>query len=445
MKNRAFRRTSLRYPVANYADIVRAGWRLWRDRPALVFRGQSLTYGKLDEASRAFSGQLQATGFQPGDVAVLWLGNTPGCLAAVLGTLAAGGVVLPQHVAAPPPEVADRIGATDASLLVVDAVRDRAEAAAASGGTPATLLSVPNLGDDIGERPRGEVPADTGAASRTAPSGSDLALLPFSSGTTGLPKGVHLSHANLVAGLFQFADAIDIGANDRLVHFVPLSHIYGLMVAGAALANGASLVLQERYAFDDVVADVERHRATMLFGVSQVIVDLVAQASGIAGAFDSLRFVNTGSAPLAAEVMRELERETGIMVTVGYGLTEAAPACHAPVTSPHLIDLETVGYPVADTKLRFVHPDNPAREGRRGRGRGAPHPGAPGRRRLLERARGDDSHLAQRLAPHWRPRASRCLGPGPDRRPAQVADQIQGLQCRARGVGGHSGQPPCRG
>ncbi len=214
---------------------------------------------------------------------------------------------------------------------------------------PTLDLAVPKPGHDIAQR----LPA----------------FLPFSSGSTGEPKAIVLTHRNVTASRVLFGAATGMNAASVLVHFIPLTHVYGWMAAGAAWAAGGTVVLHRRYEFAQVVADVKRYQATALFGVSQTIIDLAQAETSLAANLRSLRFVNTGSAPLAPEFLRDVGERFGVLVTTGYGLTEAAPVAHSTPEQPDLVDHLSVGYPVANTRVRLVDPDDrerPAAAGQAG-------------------------------------------------------------------------------
>lgn len=358
-----FRRPPLTYDHGNYVWSVENSRAATREKTALIYEDRTLTYQQLTAVTGAFADRLTFLDVQPGDRICLRLRSSLDFLVALLGCLKIRAVVVPVFPATPPTEIAKMIEATRAAFLVTD---DKEVA-----GAEHVILGVGNrlktiefgLDDDAGFRASvdavltGTRPSSRQPCVKITP--SEIALLPFSSGTTGLPKGVVLTHGNLVAGLMQFADAVAASADDVLVNFLPVSHVYGLMAVATTLSVGGTVVLHDRYNLDKIAADVKRFRGTMLFGVPQVTVDMVNNAQRLKADLETLRFINTGSAPLAPEVGRQAEREIGVRVTTGYGLTEAAPVTHSAVTEPTLIDLATVGYPVADTDIRITDPDNP--------------------------------------------------------------------------------------
>ncbi len=188
-----------------------------------------------------------------------------------------------------------------------------------------------------------------------------LAALPFSSGTTGLPKGVMLSHSNLVSNAYQL-----LGPNGSAFHsgdiflcFLPLYHIYGLnVVLNPALLLGATLVLLARFNVPQLVSLLLEEGVTTMPVVPPAL-NALCQAAA-AGNFPQnlrLRWVKSGAAPLAPELARRFTALTGVLVCQGYGMTEASPITHLGYLEPTLYRPETIGRPMAHTECRVVDND----------------------------------------------------------------------------------------
>ena len=164
------------------------------------------------------------------------------------------------------------------------------------------------------------------------PSHEILAALPYSSGTTGLPKGVMLSHFNLVANIFQLVapDAYAIAPEDVLLCFLPLYHIYGLNVAlNPCLAQGGTIVLMPRFNVQRFVELLVEENATYTLVAPPALLGLVQAAeAGLWPKSNSLRRIKSGAAPLAPELPRRFAEITGVKVVQGYGMTEASPVTH---------------------------------------------------------------------------------------------------------------------
>jgi len=185
-----------------------------------------------------------------------------------------------------------------------------------------------------------------------------LAALPYSSGTTGLPKGVMLSHFNLVANVFQFIGphASEMSGNDVVLCFLPLYHIYGLNVAlNPLLTLGGTLLLMPRFNVPELLSLIVDEYVTMMPAVPPAL-NAMCQAAE-AGQFPMnhrLRWVKSGAAPLAPELARRFTDLTGVLVCQGYGMTEASPVTHVGYLEPELYRPESIGQPLAQTDCRVV-------------------------------------------------------------------------------------------
>ena len=185
-----------------------------------------------------------------------------------------------------------------------------------------------------------------------------LAALPYSSGTTGLPKGVMLSHFNLVANVFQFIGphASEMSGNDVALCFLPLYHIYGLnVVLNPVLTLGGTLLLMPRFNVPELLSLVVDEYVTMMPAVPPAL-NAICQAAE-AGQFPTnqrLRWVKSGAAPLAPALARRFTELTGVLVCQGYGMTEASPVTHVGYLEPELYRPESIGQPLAQTDCRVV-------------------------------------------------------------------------------------------
>ncbi len=186
-----------------------------------------------------------------------------------------------------------------------------------------------------------------------------LATLPFSSGTTGLPKGVMLSHFNLVANVFQTLTPDEFGAishPDVLLCFLPLYHIYGLTVGlNLTLMRGCTLVLMPRFDCGRSLESIVQEGVTVTLCVPPTLLAYCQAAEQ--GKFPRehrLRWVKSGAAPLAPELARRFTQSTGVPIRQGYGMTEASPVTHMGFLLPELYKPDSVGAPVAQTECRVV-------------------------------------------------------------------------------------------
>ncbi len=186
-----------------------------------------------------------------------------------------------------------------------------------------------------------------------------IAALPYSSGTTGLPKGVMLSHYNLVANVYQIVgrNAEPLTANDTMLNFLPLYHIYGLTVAlTLSVTVGLTLVLMPRFDITKLCELLICEGVTMMPVVPPAI-NAMCQAAE-AGVFPRnhlVKWIKSGAAPLAPELARRLSNLTGIIVNQGYGMTEASPVTHIGFCEPPEMNRPaSIGHPLALTECRIV-------------------------------------------------------------------------------------------
>src|SRR5579864_4331710 len=185
-----------------------------------------------------------------------------------------------------------------------------------------------------------------------------LAALPYSSGTTGLPKGVMLSHYNLVANVYQFLgpNATQFNPADNILCCLPLYHIYGLnVILNPALLLGAKLVLVPRFNVQLLVKLLLDEGVTAMPLVPPAL-NAICQAaeSGQFPRGHQLHWVKSGAAPLAPELARRFTALTGILVCQGYGMTEASPVTHVGFLEPELYRPDSIGHPLAQTDCRVL-------------------------------------------------------------------------------------------
>jgi acyl-CoA synthetase (AMP-forming)/AMP-acid ligase II len=189
-----------------------------------------------------------------------------------------------------------------------------------------------------------------------------LAALPFSSGTTGLPKGVMLTHSNLVTNVYQTLTKGEqncFTVDEVMLDFLPLYHIYGLTVCmNLILTLGATLVLMPRFDLDCAMRIMVQEGITTIPCVPAVINAFCAAAEkGVFPKEHHVKWVKSGAAPLSAELARRFPELTGILIRQGYGMTEASPVTHIGFLDPERYRPESIGHPVALTDCRILGED----------------------------------------------------------------------------------------
>ena len=344
----------------NFADGLRAGAARLGDRPALVAGTTTVGYAELDARVDRAAAALAAAGQGPGDRVALLLGSTPVFVEVLYGALRAGLVAVPLNTALAPGEVTAILGDADARVVVADEsfaglldgvlpALPGLEVVVAGGAAPPPAAPPREVRGWRQLLDRAAQPPSVGVG------GDDLALLAYTSGTTGRPKGAMLTHANLLANHEQMAATrLAVDERDVVLCLPPLFHIYGLNVAlGFCLARGATVVLVER--FDPVasLAEVAARGVTVVVGAPPVYVAWVDTAGVHGNALGSVRFALSGAAPLPPAVLRRCHGGLGLTVYEGYGLAEAAPVLTSTVAAPE-IRPGSVGRPLPGVTLRLL-------------------------------------------------------------------------------------------
>ena len=338
------------------------------DRPALVdgASGQVVSFATLAARLDRVAAGLAARGFGPGDVIALHAPNVPAWAGVALGALRAGGAVTGIAPAATEADVARQLGLTSAWVLVsAPALTETALRAAAASGVRELVA----IGEAPSARPIAELLAADAPAPAVALAPERLALLPCSSGTTGLPKAVMLTHGNLGAAVAQVQRGFCLQARDVVLGVAPFAHVMGFVAGLAApLAAGATVVTLPRFELPGLLAAIERRRVSVLIVPPPIAAALAHDPRVDAHALSSVEFVVCGGAPLAPELQRRLAaRLPGATIGQGYGMTETT----LPIPIPdrrHGTPLGAVGRLAPSTELRVL-------DTRTGRDRRAGEPG----------------------------------------------------------------------
>jgi malonyl-CoA/methylmalonyl-CoA synthetase len=325
------------------AGSLPAAWRRLAeadpDRPALWAEGPGwVTRGELEAAGARVAGRLQRAGLTAGDRVLVSAATSMDLVVAYLGALRMGLLVVPVNTAYREREVAHIVVDAGPRAAVVDDPERGRWARRAGGGD--LLVCGPEV-----DLPEGDPPPLDGAGP------GDPALLCYTSGTTGAPKGAVLAHGNLLASAEALRLAWRWAPADRLVLALPLFHIHGLGVGlhGTLLA-GASAVLLPRFEVDAVLDAARDHQATLFFGVPTMYARLAG--SPRAGELRRLRLCVSGSAPLPPTVFERLAERAGQRVLERYGMTETIMN----VSNPHDGERRpgTVGLPLPGVELRLA-------------------------------------------------------------------------------------------
>ncbi|WP_129117071.1 AMP-binding protein, partial [Halegenticoccus tardaugens] len=297
---------------------------------AIGYDGREIDYRTFRSEIRRFSAGLADRGVGAGDRVAVYLPNLPQYVVAFHGTLHAGGIVVPMNPQYKAREIGHLLADSGATVVValadlvpfVEAVRDDTDVE--------HVVSVGELDADAA------IGFDSFLADREVDvvdrADDDVAVQPYTSGTTGRPKGVLLTHRNLAWNARTSAELMEGGVrpDDEFLGVLPLFHIYGMTVTMiATLFEGGSYHPLPSWDAQEALSLVEREGITVMHGVPAMYNDAINQPNAADFDLSSLRFVNSGGAGIPIEVLRRFEELYGVELYEGYGLTETSPVTHA--------------------------------------------------------------------------------------------------------------------
>jgi len=321
------------------------------DRAAMIdgASGRTMTFAELRDAIRRFAGGLQARGFGVGDTLALMAPNIPEYAVVFHGVAMAGGTVTTLNPTYTPDEIRHQLNDSKATLMVtVSAVLPVAQAAAEGTGITEIFSIDPAEGASaitgLFGQPIDQVEVDP--ATHTV-------VMPYSSGTTGLSKGVMLSHRNLVANLCQMEHVITYGDDEVALAALPFFHIYGMQVLmNGLLANGVTVITMARFDLPAALGLIQDKKVTMFFAVPPMVLALAKHPIVDQYDLSSLKLVFSGAAPLGGDLAKEASTRIGCEVVQGYGMTELSPVSHS--TPMGQGKPGSVGVTVSNTESRIV-------------------------------------------------------------------------------------------
>jgi len=352
--------------MTNLALDLREAAQMYPNRPAIRLDDTILTYAQLDDLSARAAGWLRERGLRPGDPVGIMTPNVPHFPVFYYGVLRAGGAIVPMNPLLKAREVAHYLGDSGAGLLLAwETAADEAAAGAATAGAEAIIISGPTLAEIAGWRLS---PSD--GVTRRAD--DDTAVILYTSGTTGTPKGAELTHANMRRNASVTATTLlGLGPDDVVMGCLPLFHSFGQTCGlNAAVLSGACLTLIPRFSPAAAIHVIERDRVTVFEGVPTMYVGMLGEGPGDADTA-SLRVCVSGGAALPVEVLHGFEKAFGTVILEGYGLSETSP-----VATFNRYDNRkpgSIGLPIEGVQLKLVSVDDsgddaPSGEGAVGEG-----------------------------------------------------------------------------
>jgi long-chain acyl-CoA synthetase len=315
----------------NLAVILSESARRTPDHPVAVFDGGQLTYRQLDQASDRLAANLAAAGIGPGDRVALQLPNIPQFLISYFGILKAGAVVVPLNVLLRAPEIAYHLEDSGALILITweGVLAEAVKGAEAAGNCP--IFAVGHSAGSPGALPYerlldGAVPSSSGPPREIVMrQPADTAVIVYTSGTTGQPKGAELTHIQLYMNADIPGRLFDVQPDDVVVTVLPLFHVFGLSsILDVCVRFGCTMSLVPRFTAAAVLAAVQRDRATIFEGVPTMFADLLSFPELDRYDLSSLRVAISGGASIPAPVLDAFEERFGMVILEGYGMTETA-------------------------------------------------------------------------------------------------------------------------
>ncbi|WP_121708910.1 4-coumarate--CoA ligase family protein [Streptomyces sp. E5N91] len=344
-------------------DAVLGGAAAFGSTPALIdgTDGTTLTYEQVDRFHRRVAAALAETGVRKGDVLALHSPNTVAFPLAFYAATRAGASVTTVHPLATAEEFAKQLKDSAARWIVTVSplLSTARRAAELAGGVQEILVcdSAP------GHRSLVDMPASTAPEPSVAiDPAEDVAALPYSSGTTGTPKGVMLTHRQIATNLAQLEPSMPSAPGDRVLAVLPFFHIYGLTaLMNAPLRLGATVVVLPRFDLEQFLAAIQNHRITSLYVAPPIVLALAKHPLVADYDLSSLRYIVSAAAPLDARLAAACSQRLGLPpVGQAYGMTELSPGTHVvPLDAMADAPPGTVGRLIAGTEMRIVSLTDP--------------------------------------------------------------------------------------
>jgi long-chain acyl-CoA synthetase len=370
------------YPKHNLARLLVDSAHKYPDRPALYFLGKTMRYQEVLDASYRFAHVLKELGVCQGDRVSIMLPNCPSAIIAYFGTLMMGGIVVMTNPLYMERELVHQLSDSGAEVIVtLDLLFNRVQKAKAQ--TPIRHIIVTSIKDYLPfpknvlypikmkkDGAKLDVAYGEGVYAfkkllRDAPSkpicveadaDTDIALLQYTGGTTGVSKGVMLTHTNLIANTFQttkWCYRIQMGA-ERFLGAIPIFHVFGLTVLlNQSMLQAGMLILIPKFDIDLILDTINKMKPTIFPGAPTMYIAIINHKRVKEVDVSSINVCVSGSAPLPLEVQERFEALTGGKLIEGYGLTETSPVTHAnPIWGYRKIG--SIGVPLPDTAAKVV-------------------------------------------------------------------------------------------
>ena len=350
------KRPPLWYPEKSLTDFLKTTAKRLHDKYAIVYPTR-ITYGDFWTCVNKLATALVDMGIRKGDRVCLFEWNSPEFEIAFNAVIRIGAIVVPLNPTSKEMEIEYVVNDSSAGTVVVrDELYPRVKK---------VLPSIPSVKRTIiiGRR----IPHTLSFSrfvkkyplkplSVDIDSKEDLCVLPYTSGTTGLPKGVMLTHYNIISNILQAFTAFQVHGNDIPLNVTPFYHIFGMTIGMLmSLFIGATQVIMKEFHRKNFCELISRYRVTYAFLVPPIFIALIGYPELLKHDWSSLRFAANGAAPISPEVAKKFQELTGVTVYHQWGLTEASPVVAA---NPwHKIKVESQGIPLSDTEHKVICPE----------------------------------------------------------------------------------------
>ena len=374
---------TIEYPKVPVFALLDETAERYPDHTAIIFQDNRLTYRELKEQVDRFATALQKMGVAKGDRVALFLPNMPQFVISYYGALKAGAMVTAISPLYKEREVEHQLEDSGSETLIVldlfypivQKIKDEAKPKRIIvTGIKDYLPTVKRvLGSLLGKVPSHKVEKEPGIhffqdlIKGHPPNPSevdvdpmdDLAILQYTGGTTGIPKGAMITHYNLVSNAYMCNAWLNAKEGMEVqVNVLPLYHIYGMTVTmNSAIASASTMVLIPRFDAEEVLKSIQKYRVTLFGGVPTLYAVLIDHPDTPKYDLSSVKFCISGSSALPPEVQRKFMDITGGVLVEGYGLTEASPVTHANPLDPTLdtVKIGSIGLTWPDTEAKIVH------------------------------------------------------------------------------------------
>ncbi|MCX8103452.1 MAG: long-chain fatty acid--CoA ligase [Candidatus Bipolaricaulota bacterium] len=345
----------------NVAHLLDRAAQQYPDRTAIYFPGipnavppRAISYRELSDWTSRFAGGLRALGLAPGDRFAVYLPNLPQFVIAIWGGFKAGCVPTPMNPTLKKREIVHQVTDSGAKLIIAP-VFMLDEVAKAAEELPDLKVFVvgpgsayPNF-DELVKHPPTFVERDD----------DDLALMPYTSGTTGKPKGVLLTHKNLSSNIQAVMRLMQAkGSGERLLVPIPMFHITGMTVLMLSpLSMGVTIYPMLRWDAEQAMQLIQEHKITSMVCVPTLYIDLLHHPKVTQYDLSSLKLCSSGGAKMPVPVIEAMHKKLGVAVYEGYGLTETSPVTHTNLAAPKP-KIGSIGWPIEGAECKIVDENN---------------------------------------------------------------------------------------